>query len=242
MKRSYYERDTKRGHGLKQESEVFSDRKRVKAILPADRKGTNYIYVVFISTNTVMGKMIRLFTRNRYSHVTVAFERDLSRMYSFARYHINSPILGGFVTEQPGRYLYGDQDVQVKICEVPVEQEEYERIREEVEFFRQNREIMIYNTLNAVLSLMGKRLTSENMYTCVEFATHLLRYPDMIKIRQLERRLEDYVVYTGGLRDTAVWKREYADEDEFFRRRQMIGIAYDTVYHFRKVVGRVIRA
>ena len=205
-----------------------------------DREQMNYIYVVFISTNTAMGKMIRLFTRNRYSHVTVAFERDLSRMYSFARYHINSPILGGFVTEQPGRYLHGDRDVPVKICEVPVKQKEYERIRKEVEYFQRNREVMIYNTLNAVLSLLGKRLTAKNMYTCLEFATHLLRYPNMHAIRELERRLENYVVYTGGLRDTAVWEQEYADEDEFFRRRQAIGIAYDTVYHFRKVVGRVI--
>jgi len=216
--------------------------KRVKAMSLENKEQMNYIYVVFISTNTAMGKMIRLFTRNRYSHVTVAFERDLNRMYSFARYYINSPILGGFVTERPGRYLYGEQDAPVKICEVPVEFGEYERIRKEVDFFQRNREEMIYNTANAVLSLLGKRLTAKNMFTCLEFTTHLLRYPNMSEIRELERRLEKYVVYTGSLRDTAVWEQEYADGDEFFRRRRAIGIAYDTISHFSKVVGRVLHA
>ncbi|MDF2485122.1 MAG: hypothetical protein K0R46_1290 [Herbinix sp.] len=202
----------------------------------------NYIYVVFISTNTVMGKGIRLFTRNKYSHVTIAVDRKLSTMYSFARYHINSPIYGGFVTERPGRYLYSDRDVLVKICEVPIEPQEYERILGEIEYFQRNREVMIYNTVNALLSLLGKRLTAKDMYTCLEFATHLLGYPNMNAIRELERRLEGQIVYTGSLRGTAAWEQEPSGEDEFFRRRRVIGIAYDTVYHVRKVVGRVLHA
>jgi hypothetical protein len=208
----------------------------------SEEKKMNYLYVVFVSTNTIMGKGIRLFTRNKYSHVTIAFDRDLRSMYSFARYHINSPIYGGFVVERPGRYLHGEQDVLVKICEIPVEQKEYKRIRQEIEYFQQNREVMIYNTLNALLSLLGKSLDAKNMYTCLEFATHLLRYPRMNAIRELERRLEVHVVYTGSLRDTADWQQEQIGDDEFFRRRRAIGIAYDTVYHFRKVVQRVLHA
>ncbi|MDF2906930.1 MAG: hypothetical protein K0R34_2251 [Herbinix sp.] len=211
-------------------------------MMPKENKELNYLYVVFVSTNTTMGKGIRLFTRNKYSHVTIAFERDLRAMYSFARYHINSPIYGGFVVEHPGRYLHGDQDVLVKICEVPVEQTEYERIRQEIEFFQKNREVMIYNTINALLSLLGKRLDAKDMYTCLEFVTHLLGYPRMNTIRELERRLSEHVIYTGSLRDTAEWQQEQIGEDDFFRRRRAIGIAHDTVYHFRKVVQRVLHA
>ncbi len=210
-------------------------------MLSEDKK-MKYIYVVFVSTNTFMGKGIRLFTRNKYSHVTIAFDRNLGSMYSFARYHINSPIYGGFVVERPGRYLHGEKDVLVKICEIPLEQEEYDRIRSEVEYFQQNHKVMLYNTINALLSLLGKRLDGKDMYTCLEFATYLLRYPRMNAIRELEQRLAEYVVYIGSLRDTADWKQEQMEDDEFFRRRRAIGIAYDTVYHFRKVVQRVLHA
>jgi hypothetical protein len=207
-----------------------------------DENINHYIYVAFLITNTSMGKLIRLFTRNQYSHVTVAFDQDLNRMYSFARYHVNSPISGGFVVEQPGRYLSDNQDVTVKLCQIPVTGDEYERIRQEITYFNENKEEMIYNTFNAVLSLIRKRLEVRNTYTCLEFVSYLLRYPNVQVIRELERRLEKYVVYNGSFRDIAKWEQSYTDENDYFRRRRVIGVVLDTVFHFKKIVVRLIHA
>ena len=209
-------------------------------LLEENMNYNNYIYVVFIVTNTNMGKLIRFFTRNQYSHVTVAFDKDLRSMYSFARYHINSPISGGFVVEQPERYLNGNNDVTVKICELPVTEEEYERIKTEVSFFQLNKEEMIYNTLNAVLSLLKRRISVKNTYTCLEFVTYLLRYPNVLAIKELERSFEKHVVYHGSLKGITQWEKSYVNEDDYFRRRHVIGIVVDTVYHFRKIVARII--
>lgn len=209
-------------------------------MLLQENTSLNNIYIAFIVTNTGMGRMIRLFTHNQYSHVTIAFEHDLRKMYSFARYHINSPISGGFVVEQPKRYLYNNRDVRVKLCKLPVTSDEYERIQQEIAYFQQNREIMIYNTMNAVLSLLGKRFLGNNMYTCLEFVTYLLRYPNMLTIRELEKRLDDFTVYCGSLKEITDWEQVQNNEDEYFIRRRRIGVAYDTVYHFRKVVGRML--
>ncbi len=201
-----------------------------------------HIYVTFLVTNTNMGKMIRLFTRNRYSHVTIAFDEDLHKMYSFARYHVNSPISGGFVVEQPDRYLTDNNDVTVKICQLPVSEIEYERIRQEITYFSENRDEMIYNTFNAVLSLLRKRLEVKNTYTCLEFVTYLLRFSNIQAIRELERQLNEYVVYDGSFRDITKWEQSYTDEDDYLRRRHVIGVVLDTVYHFKKIVVRLIRA
>lgn len=211
-------------------------------MLTGDNIDYNYIYVAFLVTNTNMGKLIRVFTRNQYSHVTLAFDRELSKMYSFARYHVNSPISGGFVVELPERYLCNNSDVMVKLCKLPVTKEEYERIRQEITFFHNNRKEMLYNTLNAVLSLLRKRLKMKNTYTCLEFVTHLLRFPNICAIRELERRLEGYVVYNGSFRDIARWEQEYTDDDDYFERRHVIGVILDTVFHFKKIVVRLIRA
>jgi hypothetical protein len=214
----------------------------VDAMMFEEIGNMNYIYVVFIVTNTNMGKLIRLFTRNQYSHVTVAFDKDLRQMYSFARYHINSPISGGFVIEQPERYLNGNNDVTVKICELPVTEEEYNRIHTEVAFFKQNKEEMIYNTMNAVLSLLRRRISVKNTFTCLEFVTYLLHYSNILAIKELERRLEKFVVYHGSLKGIAQWEQSFVDEDDYFRRRHVMGIVTDTVYHFRKIVARMIQA
>lgn len=200
----------------------------------------NYIYIVFVVTNTGIGRMIRFFTNNQYNHVTISFEHNLSNMYSFARYHINSPISGGFVIEQPERYLHCNRDVKIKVCKVPVASYDYERIQQEIAYFKQNREIMIYHTMNAVLSLLRKRLTANNMYTCLDFVTFLLRYANIYSIRDLEKRLEEFTIYCGSLREAVERETSFNLDDEYFIRRRNMEVAYETVYHFRKVLGRML--
>jgi len=207
-----------------------------------NNSNNKYIYVAFLVTNTSMGKLIRFFTRNRYSHVTIALDHCLNKMYSFARYHVNSPISGGFVTEYPDRYLSDNHDVTVKLCQLPVTKDEYEMISERITYFHENREDMLYNTLNAVLSLLRRRVEVKNSYTCLEFVTYLLGYSNVLAIRELERRLDHYVVYNGSFRDIVKWEQSYEDEDDFFRRRHVIGVVLDTVTHFKKIVVRLIRA
>lgn len=210
-------------------------------MLIENRLGQEDIFIVFLSTNTIMGKGIRFLTRNRYSHVTISLDRDLHRMYSFARYHINSPIRGGFVIEQPLRYLYDNRDVSVKICKVRVSREEYVRIQCEIGHFLANREQMIYNTPNALLSLFKRQLTVKDMFTCLEFVTYLLRYQKILTIRELEHRLRNQVVYHGSLRQI-ITQEQPCQEDDYFERRDVPGIVLDTVHHIRKVAVRVINA
>lgn len=209
-------------------------------MLSGDYTDYNDIYVVFLVTNTFIGKMIRLVTRNQYNHVTLAFDRELKHMYSFARYHVNSPISGGFVIERPDRYLCNNKDVMVKICKLPVTEEEYGRIQQEVAFFRANREEMLYNTLNAILSLLRKRLQVKNTFTCLEFVAHLLRFPNIWVVRELEQRLEKHIVYHGSFREITNWEQSFTDDNDYFNRRHAIRVVLDTVFHFKKIVVRLI--
>ena len=199
------------------------------------------IYIVFLSTNTLVGKGIRFLTGNRFSHVTISLDQELRMMYSFARYHINSPIRGGFVIEQPFRYLYNNQDVSVKVCRIRVSREEYDRILSGIGYFLTNREQLIYNTPNALLSLFKRQLTVKDMYTCLEFVTYLLRYENILTIRELENRLKQQVVYRGSLKKIVSPELAW-QEDDYFIRKDVFGIVSDTVHHIRKVTVRIIHA
>jgi hypothetical protein len=201
-----------------------------------EKQKSKEIYIVFIITDTNIGKMIRFFTNNQYSHVTLSFDQSLQMMYSFARYRINSPILGGFVEEQPRRYLTGNKDVTVKVCKLLISQEDYIRIQKKLEYFKEHREEMIYNTLNAVLSLLRLKVPLKNTYTCLEFVTYLLELKDIMTIRELEQELKHYVTYQGGLKEIA--NIEPVPEDEFFQRRNFLGIVSDTAIHFKRVIVR----
>ena len=75
-----------------------------------------YIYIVFSATPYKMGSFIRHMLNNRYNHVALSFEEDLSEMYSFSRRHANTPFFGGIVHESFGRYEWNGDFSDIKVC------------------------------------------------------------------------------------------------------------------------------
>ena len=57
------------------------------------------IYIVLTHTGTLLSNLIKLYTKNDYSHVSLAFDEDLNEMYSFGRLYTYNAFIGGFVRE-----------------------------------------------------------------------------------------------------------------------------------------------
>ena len=53
------------------------------------------IFVVISKTDTAMPKPAGSY----YNHVAISFQKELNVMYSFTRYRVNTPYVGGFVAE-----------------------------------------------------------------------------------------------------------------------------------------------
>lgn len=91
------------------------------------------IYVVLSATPTKIGKMIRYFTKSTFNHASLSLTRDLSEMYSFARYRAHNPFVGGFIQEFPQRLTLGKQEeVHIKVFEIPISHKQYNNIKEYV--------------------------------------------------------------------------------------------------------------
>ena len=58
------------------------------------------IYIVLTHTGTILSKIIKYWTKDEFSHVSIALDEDLKEMYSFGRLHPYNPIIGGFVHEK----------------------------------------------------------------------------------------------------------------------------------------------
>ncbi len=196
-----------------------------------------YIYIAFSHTDTAMGKMIRFFIRNEYNHVSLSFDKELQTMYSFARYRINSPFAGGFVLECPGRFLAGNKDVNIKLCRVPVSGEEYDRIEQEIVRFTQMKDEMLYNSVNAVLSLFNRRVTVKNAYTCIEFVAFVLAMGNIRCLEDLEEELDCYQVYCGSMKRFP--RENEMQDDVYFSKRRFAVVITDTLRHFYKIACRL---
>ena len=57
------------------------------------------IYILLTDTGSVLTRVIKRFTNNPYNHVSIAFEEDLNKLYSFGRLQPNNPFFAGFVEE-----------------------------------------------------------------------------------------------------------------------------------------------
>lgn len=178
---------------------------------PLDITETNkYIYVAFLTTPTKIGKAIRMVTKNKYSHVVLSFDEDLRTMYSFARYHINSPLVAGFVEESALRYYLSEEDVPVKICKIPLTQKKYKEVLDYICTIELNSKQYVYNFLALAAASIHKKIPIEKSYTCIEFVYSVLyncgiensldinRY---FSIVDLENALSKYVVYEGNLQE-----------------------------------------
>ena len=135
-----------------------------------------YIYLVFSSTPSRFGRMIRFASGARFNHVSVAFDADLRKLYSFGRRRNHIPINAGLVQEYPERFSLRKVDyVGVRIYRIPVTPEQYRlgklRIRQIM-----NDEKYLYNLYSVLFYPIFKGFYTYKAYTCVEFVIHMLRF------------------------------------------------------------------
>ena len=166
-----------------------------------------HIDVVFSSTPCKMGSFIRFMTQNCYNHVAISLDDSWNELYSFARHYRDTPFFGGFVHESETRYRDRSRVAQIKVCRIPLTEEQYVAAKARLEDIRHNAEDYSYNIISAVVSPLHLTVRLPNSYTCVEFVSELLRLigiPAFAKkrggicsIRELETRLERYEVYRG---------------------------------------------
>lgn len=65
------------------------------------------VYLLLSRTDTLFARAMHGLTGNRYTHVSLALDRDLEQMYSFARRYEIAPLPAGFIRENLYDGVYG---------------------------------------------------------------------------------------------------------------------------------------
>lgn len=195
------------------------------------------LYIMLSRTGTGMGKLIRLFTRSTYNHVSLTFDPFYRCFVSFARYTQGVALAGGFVTESAQRFLCAEQPVPVRIFRVEITQERYEQLTA-LFSIAETKNPLIYNSLGALLSTWHLRCHIPASYTCLEFAAAVLGKP-FRSLQELQAYLQPYEIFQGNLNDLV--QNSGDRSDLFFTRRGFLRGTADTVVHFARLLGRLLR-
>ena len=177
-----------------------------------------FFYVAFLSTPYKMGEFIRKMTGFPYNHTAISLSSKMKYLYSFSRHYKNAPFYGGFTKESVLRYRKKDIFARIKICAVPVSEENYQKAKKRLEFFANHSEEYIYNMISAACFPFKTRVRIKHSYTCVEFVLSMLeKYAEIpvlknkkfCSIKELSALLEDYKIYEGSAEkfiENACWE------------------------------------
>lgn len=133
------------------------------------------IYIILTHTGTILSKIIKLFTQNRYTHVSISLDAEMNEMYSFGRLHPYNPFIGGFVKEGINIGTFKRfKNTESEVYSLEITDEEYEKIKVIIKNMYINKKIYKFNISGLAFALFRKRHIRKNKFYCSEFVRYLL--------------------------------------------------------------------
>ena len=170
------------------------------------------IYIILTMTGTMVSRIVKVYTRKKYGHVSISLDKKLKNMYSFGRLKATNPFVGGFVHESKNQgTFYRFKDTTATIYSLEIEDEKYEKLEKEIEYFKKTRREYGFNAIGLFAVAAHLKIKRKNKYYCAEFVQELLEragvhneFPNIIKPEDFLKIPGLKKVYDGYLRDYTV--------------------------------------
>lgn len=172
----------------------------------------NKIYVVLTRTGTFLSKLIKVYTKDEFTHSSISLDKDLNQMYSFGRLNPYNPFYGGFVHEGINWGTFKRfKKTEVAIYELEISEEKYEKAKKIIEDIEKNKSKYSFNVIGLFLIAIKKKRVKENTFYCAEFVKHILneseintKWPDLIRPESFKSIEDKKLIYKGLLREYGV--------------------------------------
>ena len=141
------------------------------------------LYIVISQTGSIVSKFIRIVTRDRYNHVSISLDKDLTNMYSFGRVHTYNPFIGGFVKEsvESGTFKRFVKNTVAVIMELDIPAELHSEIAKDLAHMYRHRSEYHYNYKGLFLAMFGKARHKIHTFYCSEFLQSFLEKHGIIE-------------------------------------------------------------
>ena len=138
------------------------------------------IYLVLTHTGTFLSRVIKSFTKDEFSHISISLDMELNQMYSFGRRKTYNPIFAGFVHENINKGIYKRfKHTLTRIYSLEVTDEQYDNIINIINNFEKNQEIYKFNIIGLIAAGFHKNIRMEKSFYCAEFIKYLLEKSDV---------------------------------------------------------------
>ena len=178
------------------------------------------IYIVLTHTGTVLSRIIKNYTQDEFSHVSISLDKELKEMYSFGRLNPYNPFWGGFVQEgiNFGTFKRFRKTV-CKIYSLKITEEQYNNVRGMIEYIKSSKQLHKFNVIGLFAVGFNKRISFENSFYCAEFVKYVLdkseienNLPEMIKPEDFKKMQGLNEIYEGPLRKYQTTKNSIVEK------------------------------
>lgn len=133
------------------------------------------IYIILSYSGTVPSMFIRAFTRFKYAHVSLSFDKNMNKMYSFGRKKLNNPLYAGMVIEDKNGLFYQKfSETECVIYEIDINKKKYKKLRKMVDKYENNIDYYYYDMVGLVFKLFKIKLRRKHHFVCTDFVSTLL--------------------------------------------------------------------
>ena len=168
------------------------------------------IYFVLTHTGTVLSKIIKNYTKDEFSHVSISLDKELNKMYSFGRINPYNPLWGGFVHEYIDKGTFKRfYKTKTKIFSLEITEKQYLDLEKIIYYMEENKEKYKFNIVGLFAAGFQKKIGIENSFYCAEFIKYVItkahietNLPEVVKPEHFKNINDLHEVYSGLLKNS----------------------------------------
>lgn len=167
------------------------------------------VYIVLSFTGTWLSRVVRIYTRKQYSHVSISLDKDLKQMYSFGRVNVNNPFYGGFVHEVQKQGVFKKfYNTESYIFSIDVNEQQYKKLKKCIKEFSAKKDLYGFNILGLIGVIFNIKIKRRKKFYCAEFVKHILEksgvdlgLPDPVKPYDFLQVENTNFIYKGKINE-----------------------------------------
>lgn len=133
------------------------------------------IYIVLTYTGTFLSKIIKTYTKDEFSHVSIALDEELNQMYSFGRVNPYNPFFGGFIHEGINKGTFKRfTKTNSAIYSLKIDEEKYKKIQEIIKNVEKSETPYKFNTVGLFAVALKMQICKSHSFYCAEFVKYVL--------------------------------------------------------------------
>ncbi len=138
------------------------------------------IYILLTHSGSAFAKLINVYTRDKYTHASIALDKDLNELYSFGRRKPYNPLIAGFVQEDIINGTFGRfPKTRCALYSLKVSEVQYKKVEKNLARFKEESKRYGYNFLGLFGAMFQHPIQRRYSYFCSQFVSELLLTSDI---------------------------------------------------------------